>query len=84
LHYSELIAYTADGIPYSRPEVTLLFKAKWSELPKNEADFAAVLPLLRPARRRWLSESLALVHPGHAWLAALDELETTPLWGGSR
>jgi hypothetical protein len=69
--YRELIAHTADGIPYSRPEVTLLFKAKWSDLPKNQSDFAAVLPLLEPARRRWLSESLALVHPGHPWLAEL-------------
>jgi len=71
LPYRELLAYTADGIPYSRPEVTLLFKAKHSDLPKNKADFAAVLPHLEPARRRWLRESLAIIHPDHPWLAML-------------
>jgi hypothetical protein len=71
LPYQTLIEYTADGIPYSRPEVTLLFKAKHSDLPKNEADFGAVLPRLEPARRRWLLESLAVVHPEHPWLARL-------------
>ena len=71
LPYRELIEYTSDGIPYSRPEVALLFKAKHSDLPKNEADFAAVLPHLDAARRRWLSESLAIVHPDHPWLAML-------------
>ncbi len=71
LPYRELIEYTADGIPYSRPEVTLLFKAKHSDLPKNEADFGAVLPHLEPARRHWLRESLAIVHPDHPWLAML-------------
>jgi hypothetical protein len=78
LPYDELIEYTTDGIPYTRPEVTLLFKAKWSDLPKNEADFAAVLPVLDAARRGWLSESLALVHPGHPWLAALAGRDMTP------
>ncbi len=47
LPYHELIEYTADGIPYARPEVTLLFKAKWSELPKNQADFAGRPPAAR-------------------------------------
>jgi hypothetical protein len=69
--YQEVIAHTADGIPYARPEVTLLFKAKWSDLPKNQADFADTLPHLEPESRRWLRESLALVHPGHPWLASL-------------
>jgi hypothetical protein len=73
LPYRELIAFTSDGIPYSRPEVTLLFKAKHAHLAKNEADIAATLPRLEPARRRWLRESLELAHPGHPWLELLDE-----------
>ena len=36
--------------------------------PKDEADFAATLPLLEASERRWLADALALVHPGHAWL----------------
>jgi hypothetical protein len=67
---SEVIAHTADGIPYQQPEIALLFKAK-AVRPKDEADFAAMLPLLEDSRRRWLAEALELVHPGHAWLAAL-------------
>ncbi|MGC4191331.1 MAG: hypothetical protein QM589_09210 [Thermomicrobiales bacterium] len=65
--YAELILRTPEGIPYLRPEVALLFKAK-ARFPKNEDDFAAVLLHLSPAARRWLREALAMVHPGHAWL----------------
>jgi aminoglycoside-2''-adenylyltransferase len=68
LPYADVIEQTDDGIPYARPEIVLLFKAKYSELPKNEADFATVLPSLEPIRRRWLAEAVALVHPGHPWL----------------
>jgi hypothetical protein len=68
LPYGEVIQRTDDGIPYARPEIVLLFKAKHSDLPKNEADFAAVLPSLGPTRRSWLAELIALVHPGHSWL----------------
>ena len=68
---SSVIAHTEDGIPYAQPEVALLFKAKAAR-PKDEDDFAAVLPLLDPARRRWLAEALALVHPRHSWLRSLS------------
>ena len=73
LPYHDVIEFTQDGIPYSCPEVTLLFKAKHSHLAKNQVDFAVVLPRLEPARRRWLSGSIALVHPGHSWLAMLAD-----------
>jgi hypothetical protein len=67
--YSDVIERTADGIPYARPEVVLLFKAKHSHLAKNAADLAAVLPVLEAARRDRLARWLALVHPGHPWIA---------------
>jgi hypothetical protein len=67
---TSLIAWTSDGIPYAQPEVVLLFKAK-SPRPKDEADFAALLPLLDGERRAWLAEALARLHPGHPWLDAL-------------
>lgn len=66
-----MIERTEDGIPYARPEIVLLFKAKHAHRSKDKADFAAVLPLLELARRRWLAQMLALVHPGHPWLAKL-------------
>lgn len=70
LPYAELIEHTADGIPYVRPEVALLFKAKAAR-EKDEHDLTAVLPLLAPSRRALLRDWIALIHPGHAWLARL-------------
>ena len=66
--YAEVIEWTADGIPYGRPEIVLLFKAKHADRPKDEADFTAVLPKLDRARRTWLLDALRLIHPGHPWL----------------
>ena len=70
--YDRVIEWTPEGIPYGRPEIVLLYKAGRAELPKNEDDFAAVLPRLDGARQRWLAEALALVHPGHAWLDRIE------------
>jgi hypothetical protein len=56
-----------DGIPYQRPEITLLFKARrrWA---KDEADFAAVVPLLTPSARAWLRDAIELTEPAnHPW-----------------
>ncbi|MET7743343.1 hypothetical protein [Streptomyces sp. NPDC005385] len=69
LPYAEIIEHTADGIPYLIPELVLLFKAKATR-PKDQADFASVLPLLRRSRRDLLRSWLRSVHPGHSWLAA--------------
>jgi hypothetical protein len=68
----EVIAHTADSIPYACPEVALLFKAKWSDLEKNKIDFSATLPLLDAARRAWLAHALEIAHPEHPWLADLS------------
>lgn len=70
LPYAQIIQRTADGIPYLTPEIALLFKAKATR-PKDEADFAGVLPMLSGGQRAWLGEALARVHPGHAWLELL-------------
>jgi Aminoglycoside-2''-adenylyltransferase len=69
--YDELIEWSDDGIPYGRPEVILLYKAKHAHRERDQRDFAEVLPLLEPDRTRWLAEALEIVHPGHAWLAML-------------
>lgn len=64
---TDAVAFTPDGIPYHAPELVLLLKAKHAR-PKDEADFAAALPLLDAAGRAWLDGALELLHPGHAWL----------------
>jgi len=68
--YSELIEHTAAGLPFGRPEVVLLFKARHAR-EKDDGDLAAALPRLGARRRRWLRDALDLVHPGHRWLAEL-------------
>ena len=70
LPYDELIEHTSAGIPYERPEVVLLFKAKHSRA-KDEADLAAVLPRLSSERKRLLAGWIEQVHPGHFWLPDL-------------
>ena len=71
MSYGRLIERTADGIPYGRPEVVLLFKARHAQQEKNRADLEAVLPRLAGDRRAWLRDALTRVHPGHEWLEAL-------------
>lgn len=63
---------TDAGISYLAPEIQLLYKAKGLR-PKDEADFATTLPFLDGARRQWLAQALALVHPGHPWLLQLED-----------
>ncbi len=60
----ELGVTGADGLPYLRPEVALLFKAELRRT-RDEADFAATLPLLSGDARRWLATALPA---GHPWL----------------
>lgn len=59
-----------EGIRYVNPEILLLFKAREAR-PKDEADLAEILPLLSKRRLTWLRDTLAQVHPGHAWLERL-------------
>lgn len=70
LPYREIIDRTPDGIPFLVPELVLLFKAKHVR-PKDQADFDGVLPCMTAAQRGVLARLLALVHPGHPWLAGL-------------
>jgi RimJ/RimL family protein N-acetyltransferase len=71
LRYDQVILRTQDGIPYCRPEIALLFKAKHSHRERDQADFEAVVPQLEPDRRRWLAKALERVHPDHPWLVEL-------------
>jgi Aminoglycoside-2''-adenylyltransferase len=71
LPVKSLISRTNEGIPFVRPEVVLLFKAK-APRPKDTTDLEAVLPHLDDGRRAWLRSALALAHPDHVWLARLS------------
>jgi hypothetical protein len=70
LPLAHAIERTREGIPYARPEIVLLFKAKAAR-EKDDADLAVTLPLLAKPARQWLADALSLVHPGHRWLASL-------------
>jgi hypothetical protein len=61
---------TIDGIPYLRPSVVLLHKAKRVR-DKDREDFEGMLPRLADAERAWLDQALALAHPEHPWRARL-------------
>ena len=67
LPYAQVIM--GGDVPYLAPELALLFKAKWSELDKNQADFAATLPRLSDSQRAWLYDAL----PDHEWRRQLAE-----------
>jgi len=62
---------TRDGIALLKPHGALLYKAKRAE-PKDRHDFDACVPLLDEKDRAWLTDMLARIHPGHAWLATLQ------------
>lgn len=64
---TDIVGRTADGIPYLRPEATLLYKAKATR-PKDEADLEACLPHLDDAAKAWLVDALSRAHPGHGWI----------------
>jgi hypothetical protein len=59
--------WTRDGIPYLRPEIQLLYKAK-ALRAKDQRDFEAAWPRLDRTRRQWLHDMLERTLPGHPWL----------------
>jgi hypothetical protein len=61
---------TIEGIPYLRPSVVLLHKAK-ALREKDQTDFDGILPLLSDDEREWLDHALAIAHPDHPWRARL-------------
>ncbi|WP_274919352.1 nucleotidyltransferase domain-containing protein [Streptomyces sp. WZ-12] len=72
-----------EGIPFLAPEIQLYYKAK-APSPKDEADFAAALPVLMPRQRHWLAGTITRSYgepasagasngagPGHPWVGRL-------------
>ena len=70
LPYSELILHTNDGIPYTTPEVALLFKAKQVR-SKDEADFHRVLAQHDPDTTITTDQLDITSPPGHPWITPL-------------
>jgi hypothetical protein len=60
-----------DGVPYLKPEIVLLFKAKQTRA-KDEQDFASIKDRLAPEASSFLTASLTIAHPDHAWLKSLE------------
>jgi hypothetical protein len=67
---AEIVRRGGNGIPYLAPELQLLYKARGTR-PKDEADFANVLPLLDDRSRAWLKDALLRTLPSHTWLRLL-------------
>ena len=70
---SEMGFATAEGTPYLRPEIQLLYKSS-SCKDKDLADLKQAAPLLSPESTQWLSNAIRLQHgPSHAWLDYLSQ-----------
>jgi predicted N-acetyltransferase YhbS len=68
---ADVVRRTPGGVPFLAPECVLLYKARWSDLPKNETDFVGNVPNLDESARTWLVSALSDAHPGHPWIDRL-------------
>ena len=59
------------GLRYLRPELVLAHKARLAR-SVDDADLAAVLPLLEDEAVAWLHALLTQTDPAHPWLVTLD------------
>lgn len=66
---------TADGIPYLKPEIQLLYKLGRDYRKKDYADFVKTVPYLNKENIRWLWQSLKMQYPeGHKCITYLEDL----------
>jgi hypothetical protein len=66
----EEIGDERNGVPFLRPEIVLLYKSS-ERSPKDDTDFAAVLPRLSREARLWLGAALERHDARHPWVEAL-------------
>jgi Aminoglycoside-2''-adenylyltransferase len=59
-----------DGVPFLRPEIALLYKAA-EPTPKNDTDFALVVPHLSREASFWLLAALERCDDRHPWIDRL-------------
>lgn len=67
---TSLWTFTDSGIPYLRPEIQLLYKARLLR-DKDRHDFEGSVGRLDATARRWLKMRLESFLPGHKWLTEL-------------
>lgn len=70
LPLGEIYQHSKSGVPYLKPEIVLLFKAKYAE-EKDQADFDNAIPDMNQSAIIWLLSSLGKVYKNHRWLDAL-------------
>lgn len=73
----EVTWLTDDGVLVANPEIVLLHKAA-PDRRKDRRDLDRAWPLLSEEQRAWLLESIALIHPGHAWLELFGTGDAPP------
>jgi hypothetical protein len=66
---ADIVAQSAAGFRYMRPEIQLLYKSKGPR-PRDDSDFLAAWPHLTTDARAWLTDSIAATSPGHPWLSS--------------
>jgi hypothetical protein len=68
--WMDVLARSACGLPFLKPEVQLLYKSKHPR-ERDDEDLAVTLPALSYSARQWLRSAIAASHPNENWLAAL-------------
>lgn len=67
---SSVWSITKTGIPYLKPEIVLLYKAK-NTREKDHQDFVTVKDYLEDDQKKWLRDALEIHEPEHIWLQFL-------------
>lgn len=65
-----IVARTANKIPYMRPEIQLLYKAR-ALRDKDCKDFENTMSHLDKAAQSWLAKALDVSAPDHIWISKL-------------
>lgn len=72
----ELGLNTSTGIPYMRPEIQLLYKAKPQIPAKDQSDFDLVVPYMSQKALAWLLRNLEKrFSDDHLWIIILREMK---------
>ncbi|MBU1701802.1 MAG: GNAT family N-acetyltransferase [Candidatus Eisenbacteria bacterium] len=71
---AEIGLISDDGLPYLRPEIQLLYKGGGTSYRKKDLqDLIALLPVISPAEKSWLVDSIRIEFPeGHDWIEIIE------------
>jgi len=66
---------TSSGVPYMRPHIQLLYKAKPETLDKDQSDFGLAVPQMEREDQQWLLQRLKeRFADGHRWIDELNDI----------